>query len=127
MTELNYREAGLADAGMISALATRVWLETYADEGVNQAIAHYIGEELSILKFQQIIGSDMHRALLCFCDNHLVGFAIVAFARGIPERQAIEAELDRLYVQKNFLRRGIGKALLDQSWDLALKAGFKAL
>jgi GNAT superfamily N-acetyltransferase len=127
LPDFTYREAHSDDAGLISALAARIWLETYAVDGVSHGFACYVNEALSVSKFEEIIASASHRALLCFCNEHLVAFAIVEFSRLIPDRQQLEVELDRLYVQKNFHRCGIGKALLGQSFNLALSNGFKAL
>jgi GNAT superfamily N-acetyltransferase len=120
-----YRLAVAADALCLSVLATQVFLDTYATQGIRPAIAREVRQYLSEEAFVEILSHPKRAILLAEIEDHLVGFAQLTHdqthERIPPESPA--AELNRLYVQRPFLGRGLGKELLARSETLALSEG----
>lgn len=110
-----------ADAPLLAAVATQVFLRTYATEGVSAAIAGHVLAEFTTAKFQRWLGSDTAAVLVAERNAHLVAFARVAFGARCPVPGAGSTELATLYVQEHFTRRGVGAALLAQAQVLALQ------
>jgi diamine N-acetyltransferase len=122
------REAGEADALCLHSLATQVFLDTYAGEGIREAIAREAQQELSVAAFLEQLSAPQVRVLLAERRGFLVAFASVNLSAThslLPKRPA--AELTRLYVQSPFIRRGIGALLLRRVEALAHAAGASTL
>jgi len=122
------RHAGEADALCLHALATQVFLDTYATEGIREAIAREAQQGLSVAAFLGQIADPSVRVLLAERRGFLVAFASVRLGAThalLPEGRA--AELSRLYVQSPFSRRGIGTLLLRRVEALARAAGASTL
>ena len=122
------READEADALCLHALATQVFLDTYASEGIREAIAREARQELSVAAFLEQLTASPVRVLLAERRGFLVAFASVTLGAThplLPEGPA--AELSRLYVQSPFIRRGIGALLLRRVEALARTAGASTL
>lgn len=122
------RQAGEADALCLHALATQVFLDTYATEGIREAIAREVQQELSVAAFLEQVADPSVRVLLAERQGFLVAFASVTLGARHPlVPMTTAAELSRLYVQSPFVRRGIGSLLLRRVEALARAAGASAL
>jgi len=122
------RGAREEDALCLHALATQVFLDTYATKGVREAIAREAQKELSVVSFLEQIATPRVRVLLAERERHLVAFASVTLGATpslLPEGPA--AELSRLYVQSPFIRQGVGSLLLRHVEALARAAGASTL
>jgi GNAT superfamily N-acetyltransferase len=121
----SYRTAVAADTLCLSVLATQVFLDTYATQGIRPAIAREVRQYLSEEAFEEILSQPRRAILLAEIEAHVVGFAQLTHdqthERLPPETPA--AELNRLYVQRPFLGRGLGKELLARSETLARSEG----
>ncbi len=122
------REASQADALCLHALATQVFLDTYARQGVREAIAREAQHELSVAAFLEQLAAPSVRVLLAEREGHLVAFASVALgATHSLLAKGPAVELSRLYVQSPFIRQGVGSLLLRHVEALARVAGASTL
>jgi GNAT superfamily N-acetyltransferase len=122
------RVADARDAHCLSALATQVFLDTYATSGITLALAREAEAQFSASAFAERLRLANRRTLLAERLGHLVGFAEVTFdaAHALVCSRAA-AELARLYVQSPFLRQGVGRQLLKHVEALAAAEGASAL
>jgi ribosomal protein S18 acetylase RimI-like enzyme len=128
MAPFDFRPAVDADALCLHALATQVFLDTYAPSGIRAALAREVHAQLSPAAFERHLREPAVRITLAEWDAHLVGFAEVRLdtAHSLVGDGAC-AELTRLYVQSPFLRRGIGRRLLQLAEVAALSGGARTL
>lgn len=115
------RDATSADALCLGVLATQVFLDTYATGGIRPAIADEAVRAFSTSAIAALLGQANIHFRIAECDGHMIGFAQVTI--GTPNalvHSAAPAELDRLYVQEPFTRRGVGSSLL---FDAEMLAG----
>lgn len=118
--EVSVRRAEGRDAQCLSALATQVFLDTYATDGISLALACEAQAHFSLPAFAERLAVPYSRTLLAERRGHLVGFAEIAIGRTHALAGSDRAaELARLYVQSPFLRRGIGRLLLQEAEALA--------
>lgn len=127
--EITYRPAASPDALCLSVLAAQVFLDTYAIEGVRPAIAREVQQLLSEEAFAAFLADPRRRTLIAEIAGHLVGFAQLTHdqSHAFLPPDARAAELNRLYVQRPFLGKGIGKELLARAESLAVAEGAEAL
>lgn len=126
--DLAVRAAIASDALRLGVLATQVFLDTYATEGVDTAIAHEVQASFSTEAMRSIIDSGRSHLQVAERAEHLIGFAqtTVGAAQALVQA-ARPAELDRLYVQEPHTRCGVGSALLREAERFAAQGGCGAL
>lgn len=118
---LSFRHGRHEDALCISGLATQVFLDTYAMDGMRADLAEEASSVYAPEQFRQRLADPRRILLLAEREGHLQGFAELAAGNThAPLPQLADGmELVRLYVQRHAHRQGIGQALLDQAEDLA--------
>lgn len=125
---VEYRLASAGDAPCIGVLGTQVFLDTYAKEGIRPAIANEALEHFSTGAVAAALASPESAFLVAAHGEHLVGFAQLTMDARIdllPPGRAVE--LHRLYVQRPYLGKGIGKGLLRQAEAFATAKGARWL
>ena len=120
---IKLREAGAADTDSIAALATLVFLDTYAPEGLRGDLAREAFSGFSPAAFAARLQDEHTAFVLAESDGHLVGFVELAQERPVPGAAQGTLEVVRLYVHPRFQRKGIGKALLVRAESFARDAG----
>ena len=113
MTRMLIRPGHANDALCLGVLATQVFLDTYARNGITKAIATEVRNAFSTEAFAALLSAPDTQLQVAEVDGHSVGF--VQTTGGTQQALAPTGqpvELERLYVQEPFTRQGIGKALL---------------
>ncbi len=127
-SEIHLRSADAADVPCLSALATQIFLETYATSGISLALAREAESPFSACAFRGRLDDPFGRITVAERAGHLIAFAELVLGAGHAlVRSASVAELRRLYVQSPFLRRGVGTRLLKRTEALADAEGVSAL
>lgn len=121
------RRATTADALPLSTLATQVFLDTYATHGINDALAREVTTVYSVEVFERRLRDADVELLLVASGGNTVGFADIAFASRCPVPGVRGAEVFRLYVQRPFLRRGLGRKLMAKADASARARGLDTL
>jgi GNAT superfamily N-acetyltransferase len=126
--DFTLRPATPSDARTVAVLGVQVFMDTYATEGVRDAIADEALTSFAPELISSLIAQPNTLLLLAEVHQHLVGFAQVCLQTGHPlvgDRHA--AELKRLYVQERFTGRGLGGQLLRRAEDEAAAHGASRL
>ena len=116
--ELLVRPGRAGDAANLAALATQVFLHTYATQGISSVISGHVLSEFTPERFAAWLGSEAAQIFVVEKDAHLVGYARIGFGAVCPALSASTAELATLYVQEHFTGQGVGSALLAQAQAL---------
>jgi len=127
-TEISLRAATETDALCLGVLATQVFLDTYAFNGITQAVANEVREAFSTESLSNLLARESTFITVAVHGEALVGFAQTT----IGTRQCLapagaQAELDRLYVKEPFTNHGIGSLLLRNHESLAAAHGTSVL
>lgn len=118
------RPAGSQDALSLSVLATQVFLDTYATDGIREAIAREVLEHCSTEATAARLADAQSHFIVAEQDGHLLGFVELRFGAA-PAPMAAEpaAQVVRLYMLERFAGRGLGTRLLAQAEALAAAGG----
>ncbi|MFC3685421.1 GNAT family N-acetyltransferase [Hydrogenophaga luteola] len=122
-----YLRATTADALPLSTLATQVFLDTYATQGINNALAREVATVYSAEVFERRLRDSAAELWMVEAGGYTVGFVDIAFATSCPVPSVHGAEVSRLYVQRPFLRRGLGRALMAKAEASARARGLDAI
>ena len=125
------RPARPDDALVLGALATQVFLDTYATEGIRPALVREVQQAFGPEAIAGLLARPTGGLLVAERQGHLLGF--VQFAPGARYRVVDDwadgpagpdtAEIERLYVLRHFQGQGLGKALMAAAAGQARDAG----
>ena len=122
--DLLIRTAVSADALCLGVLASQVFLDTYATEGIRPAIAAELQRSFSTSAMHALIEQPDIALRVAERRGHLIGFAQVTVGtQHATVASANPAELDRLDVQEPFTGQGLGRALLHDAEAQAVARG----
>lgn len=123
-----FRSADPAAALCISVLATQVFLDTYATDGIRPSLAREVREHLSVEAMAAHLSQPNARFILAERAAHLIAFAQLTLGRPLPVDPAPPAaELNRLYVHERFTGTGLGTALRQRAEARAAEEGCAVL
>lgn len=111
------------DATTLGVLATQVFLDTYATQGVSADLAH---EALSVYSPAALLArltDPTVELTVVERHGHLVGFLDLALQSTCPAPDVTGIEVLRLYIQAPFQRQGLGHRLLHRADARARELG----
>ena len=125
---VEFRVAVPVDALCVGVLATQVFLDTYAIDGLRADLAREVLANYSPAAFEARIRDSANHVVLAERAGGLVAFSECSRSSKppIPSLSA-GVELVRLYVQRHSQRLGIGAALLTKAEAHARVAGARFL
>jgi len=124
IVDLTFRDAETADALCIGVLATQVFLDTYATDGIRPSVAREVLEHFSTGAISALLSDPATAFIVAESSGHMVAFAQMTYGSTHESVAAGNtAELKRLYVQERFSGKGIGGALLRRAEALAAEQG----
>ena len=124
LSRLVIRPATPADALCIGVLATQVFLDTYATEGIRPTVAREVLQAFSTQACVEFLADPDTRVHVAEYVGHLIGFqqtTLKATHDLAPGGE--QAELYRLYVQEPFTGQRVGSALLRCAETIAAQNG----
>jgi diamine N-acetyltransferase len=126
--DTSLRIADATDALCIGVLATQVFLDTYAPDGIRPSLAHEVLDHFSTAAIAALLRDPATTFVVAEASGHLVGF--VQLTRGATHarvRPGSAVELARLYVLARFNGQGTGTRLLRHAEALAAAQGASTL
>jgi len=105
-------------------ISIETYYDTFADSNSEQLMQSYLNEAMSIEKLTTELNQPNSYFYFIYSDQHLAGFLKVnelSAQTDICDDNAFEIE--RFYIRKSFLRRGLGNALMAFACDLAVRLG----
>jgi RimJ/RimL family protein N-acetyltransferase/ribosomal protein S18 acetylase RimI-like enzyme len=124
------RTADSADAEALSALAERTFRDTFANDNSADDMDAYVRDSFSLDRVRVELADDVNIFLLAFVDGakQPTGYAKLRAGTTDPSVTGPDpVELQRLYVDRSAIARGVGAALMRASLATARAAGHRTL
>ncbi|MFA0039962.1 GNAT family N-acetyltransferase [Vibrio sp. 10N.261.52.A1] len=110
------REATKDDCAKLALLSIRVWLDTYAQEGIKTEYADYVLSTFTADYFLEILNNTKYRVLVSEKNEILHGYVMVNLESNYQTPES-GFEVEKLYVDGLFKGKGVGKKLLKSVED----------
>ncbi len=110
------REATKDDCAKLAVLSIRVWLDTYAQEGIKTEYADYVLSTFTADYFLEILNNTKYRVLVSEKNEILHGYVMVNLESNYQTPES-GFEVEKLYVDGLFKGKGVGKKLLKSVED----------
>lgn len=124
------RTATPADAEPLAALAEQTFRDTFADDNSASDLEAYVRDSFSLDRVRAELADGANTFLLAFVDGaeQPTGYAKLRTGTTDPSVTGPDpVELERLYVDRSAIRRGVGAALMRASLAAARSAGHRTL
>lgn len=122
------RRAEHEDAGLLAELGARTFAETFATDNTPEDMAAYVGASFNLAQQTAELADPASTFLIAEVDEVVAGYAQLHDgepAEGIDGPKAVE--LVRLYASREYLGRGIGKALMQACLTEAQQTGHRTI
>lgn len=128
MAELKVRRARPRDAALLATLGSETFRESYADDLDGDLLAAYTSEVFGEAQQAAELAEAGSVFLVAESEGEAVGYARLVDGPS-PAEVGMEAtmELQRIYVRKKWIGRGIGAALMRACLAAAKEAGCESL
>lgn len=107
------RKATKDDCTRLAALSIKVWLDTYAKEGIKAQYAHYALSTFTVDYFIEILSMANYCLLISEEEEVLQGFVLVNLDSHY-NTPLNGFEVEKLYIDNIFTGQGIGRELLNE-------------
>lgn len=124
------RTATPADAELLAALAERTFRDTFANDNSPNDMEAYVRDSFSLTRIRAELADDANTFLIAFADGEEQpnGYAKLRTGTTDPNVTGLDpVELQRFYVDRSAIGRGVGAALIRASLDAARSAGHRTL
>jgi len=110
------------DALCLSVLAIQVFLDTYATVGIQPDLAREVLNYYSPKVFEERLNCPTCSFIIAEKADHIIGFIETESGTKCPKISTQNVlEVARLYNQRPFLHKGIGRVLLTHAENIAVK------
>ena len=125
MESIFIREAGPADAALVTDIARRTFVDSFAEQNTAENMRIFLEEQNPREKQMAEVGAPGRHFLLAYIGDELAGYVSLRVAGAPAELQGEKAiEIVQLYSEKKMIGKGVGPALMQAALDLAQKMGF---
>jgi len=122
------RLADKNDAEAIAAISRKTFYDTFAAHNTVDDMDRFLNVEFTTERLMAEVGAEGNTFLVAFIENELAGYARLRDAANPPELGDTPAiELARIYSLEKVIGKGVGKALMQNSIELARQKGRKLL
>ena len=107
------REATKGDCVKLAALYIKVWLDTYAREGIKAEYAEYVLSTFTATYFLEILDKINYRVFVSEEQEVIQGYVMVNLESHY-QTSSNGFEVEKLYVDNTFKGKGLGRKLLNE-------------
>ena len=120
MNEIQIREATAADAELIAALSRQTFYDAFAGDNTKEDMDKFMNETFTREKLMKEVGAAGNTFLLAYDGDEAVGYVRLREATNPLLLEGGKAlEVARIYVMQTSIGKGVGKALMERSIEIA--------
>lgn len=113
-------KATLTDLEELKTLSRKTFCETFADQNTKENMQQYLDTEFAREKLLREISNTDSEFHLARLENKCIGYLKINFSSAQTElKENHGMEVERIYVQKEFLGKNIGQLLLTKALETA--------
>lgn len=120
MPDISIRLATSKDAEIIADLSRQTFYETFASQNTTSDMEKFMNEQFTRKKLIQEVSEPWLIFFLAFQDNEPVGYVKMRDG-SVPSELVGQScmEIARIYSVQNMIGKGVGKRLMQTSYDVA--------
>jgi len=125
---ISIKEAGAADAEVISKLSTETFFETYSWYNTTENMREYTQKHFSVEQTKKDFLEKDTYFFLAYLNNEVIGYTkLRVFEHPEELKNKKHIEIERIYVQKKYQDKKIGYELIKNCIAFAAKKNFEII
>jgi len=102
---MDIRLATKSDSKKLATLAITTWIDTYADEGINDVFSEYALSRFTAENMEKLI--ENNHVIVAESNFGIIGYALVS------QPEDGKSEIETVYILPRFQGKGVGQKLMD--------------
>lgn len=127
MIPYEIREVKASDLKELHRFAKACFVDTYASQNTPENMSLYLKEEFSEERILQLLNNPEIKFFFALSEEKIIGYLQVNWGKAQGEKLESSIEIGRIYVDRGFQGRKIGKLLLEQAKESGKALGLKWL
>lgn len=120
MATIIIREATRSDAELIAEMSRRTFYDTFAPDNRKEDMDHFMNEVFTKEELLKEVGMEHNFFLISYVGEQPAGYVRLREFNNPPALGKTPAmEIARLYVEKKFIGKGVGAALMQHCIDIS--------
>ena len=120
MTSVEIIRVSSQDLLSLQKISQQTFIEAFAAVNTAANMKKYLDEKLSVEQLQSEINDTNTEFYFAILDENIIGYLKLNFGASQTEIKADNTvEIERIYVQQNFLGKNIGQQLFQKAVDIA--------
>ena len=125
---VSLRYATRKDAVLVADLSRQTFYETFAEQNHPEDMQKFMDEQFTRGRLIMEVGAKENTFLLAYVGSEVAGYVKLREGKKPPSLGTHSAlEIARLYCATQFIGKGVGKALMQRSIDIARERGKKVV
>ena len=119
---IQIKSASMKDAELIADLSRRTFYDTFAEHNTRENMELFMERRFTKELLMKEVGARGNIFLLAYYNGNVAGYARLREDNNPPLLRGQKTlEIARIYATKDFIGKGIGKALMEAAIDIARK------
>ena len=119
---VNIRKCRYEDLQLLQEISIETFTDTFKEQNSPKNLKNYLDRAFSFTQLESEISNIYSEFFFIYTDEELAGYLKINMNEAQSENIADEAlEIERIYIRKKSKRKGIGKHLINQALDIAIK------
>lgn len=121
MATISIREATRGDAELVAEMSRRTFYDTFAPDNRKEDMDYFMNEIFTKEELLKEVGMEYNIFLIAYFDEQPAGYVRLREFNNPPSLGKMPAmEIARLYVEKEFIGKAVGRALMQHCIDISI-------
>ncbi len=108
----------------LQKISRLTFYETFAAVNTEENMLRYLEKDLSLERLSEELSNPNSEFYLAYLENEVIGYLKINCESAQTEQKTANSiEIERIYVQKEFLGKNIGQLLLEHAFQIAKEKG----
>ncbi|HAM80650.1 GNAT family N-acetyltransferase [Ornithinibacillus bavariensis] len=114
------------DLSKLQEISIQTFTETFRDQNTPESIEAYLERAFNLGQLEKELSNTSSQFYFVFVGEEVAGYLKVNMNESQSEEMGNDVlEIERIYMKRNYQKRGLGKYLLNKAIDIAIKENKK--
>lgn len=116
------KECTLGDLQKLKEISYETFNETFKDQNTQENMNDYLKKAFNLKQLEKELSNTFTQFFFICCNHEVAGYLKVNTNNAQSEQMGEDSlEIERIYISNKFQKQGLGKLLLNQAIEIAVK------
>lgn len=118
--QIRFERVGLNELATLQSISIETFKDTFEKDNTEKDMANYLSVACSREKLKEELETDNAYFYFLYLEDERVGYLKLNFKEAQTENiDPTGLEIERIYIRKEYKRKGLGTALLNKAFEMA--------